>query len=68
MDTSIGQVVQHLKDNGQYNNTIIIFSSDVRLFALDTLVLECMLRGPPRHFATKKKVMRQFPNYLCVRQ
>lgn len=29
MDEAIGRVIQNLKDRGLYDNTVIIFSSDV---------------------------------------
>ena len=31
MDSAIGQVVAALKDSGMYNDTIIVFTSDVSL-------------------------------------
>ena len=30
MDSAIGQVVAALKDTGMYNDTVIVFTSDVR--------------------------------------
>jgi arylsulfatase A-like enzyme len=31
MDAAIGEVVKALQDSGQYENTIIVFTSDVRI-------------------------------------